>query len=373
VISAAQQNPLFSHCDKMQSLLLLFGFFCNYAHASPEVVLITSLQTIPEPTVFAAAKGNVMTNRVFENLMSIGENCFSAKKVVVLVDRFLPVALATPRLLDAINRAHELFPERAELMKSSRSSSNQSSSISNAEIFSSCITARVVGHQPTYAEILEFASSRPFHGELVAVANADIVLRNTDRLNRAAFASEKPSGVLSDKPLALALSVSVHPGLTCAKKTSPKSAEPNMCASYAQGFSWDAHIFMSPLTVDFNLLEYLLPIPVFPNALGAENRVGFMLTAAGYEVRNPCLDIVAEHWHCSSKSHGRSGRVDASVSVIGVDPPSSIPNSTAWVDAGLWQTVSSKVSTAILSRPKSTNWVWITRCEGGRGVLEKTL
>ena len=42
------------------------------------------------------------------------------------------------------------------------------------------------------------------------------------------------------------------------------------------------------------------------NAVGAENRAGFMLLAAGYDLRNPCLSIVAEHRHCAAKTHARS-------------------------------------------------------------------
>ena len=42
------------------------------------------------------------------------------------------------------------------------------------------------------------------------------------------------------------------------------------------------------------------------NAMGAENRAGYMLQEAGYDLHNPCLSIIAEHRHCAAKTHARS-------------------------------------------------------------------
>ena len=50
-------------------------------------------------------------------------------------------------------------------------------------------------------------------------------------------------------------------------------------------------------------LDYSLLSGVYMNMMGAENRAGYFLHSAGYELRNPCAIVKAEHWHCAPKSH----------------------------------------------------------------------
>ena len=204
----------------------------------------------------------------------------------------------------------------------------------------------VFGAQPTYEDMFRFANSNPLTccGRLVALSNSDVVLRHAERLDPRAFdyraqwshyasaaAPLSESQALSPPPRPLAYVLSVQPV--------PNSCGRNKdyCIKFRKaGVSWDIHVFMTPLrdpsmpmsplstsplkpaspklttfprqhsfggamkndTLDFSLLE-----GVFMNMMGAENRAGFFLHSAGYELRNPCAIIVAEHWHCAQKTH----------------------------------------------------------------------
>jgi hypothetical protein len=253
------------------------------------------------------------------------------------------------------------------------------------------LSAEAVGAQPTYAEVLRYADAEWPRATLVAVANADVVLRGADRLDARGFAasadtrshtSKSPGG---GRPLALVLSVTAAPLLgEAASSGERKSCGVDQCGAVAFGWSWDVHVYETPLSpaVNFSLLEAVAPHPVYMNAMGAENRVGWMLHRGGYELRNPCVDVVAEHWHCAAKTHakpaqraggggGRSGnrsrgqaaksRVDAAVA-------------SAEEAVEIQERLNSAGYRHETTNPTTTRFFWVPRAEpgGGRGVHSRS-
>ena len=196
----------------------------------------------------------------------------------------------------------------------------------------------VYGHQPTYAELFRYASIK-FPHSVVALLNADVALRNTHRLDLQAFCDRKPGARMTSAhvrpPLALVLSTRKP-----STRRDPKTCRPvvDRCSWAAwrkahasaaaatnlpPGRSWDVTIFRAPLlsTADYSLLEVPSPSalstwpdrwqhllrPVYMNSNGAERRAVDFLLRAGYEVRNPCEVIHAEHFHCVPQKTHRPG------------------------------------------------------------------
>ena len=168
------------------------------------------------------------------------------------------------------------------------------------------ITAHVYGHQPTYAELFRYASYG-LPGRIVALMNADIVLRNMDLIDASAFDDDE------DSRLALALTVREATGAFM-RECSKEGRIIDRCNEKGKGttYSWDGFVFSSPLpaTSRYDMLEEFRPVPVYMNEMGAENRAKQFMTASGYDLVNPCYCSLAEHWHCAAKMHRSSTRVD---------------------------------------------------------------
>lgn len=149
------------------------------------------------------------------------------------------------------------------------------------------IRAVVFGTQPTYAQLFQFANEH-LHGRIVALMNADIRLKNLDRIDADAFYASPP----------LALVIAVEPPSVRPCRRVPED-RCNVTLWQWAGSSWDVEIFKAPLVnPNFDLLDKMPPAPIYMNEQGAENRAGFFLAAAGYELYNPCHNHLAEHWHC---------------------------------------------------------------------------
>ena len=220
------------------------------------------------------------------------------------------------------------------------------------ELLEGALTQKLSGHifgeQPTYWDMFQFADTSPLvgPGKLVAIANADVVLRHGERLDPELFhpsnsvvverSSEAAGGgavvrhfELQPRPLALVLSVVPRQGAHGCNVV-------NHCTQSKVGLSWDVHIYESPLrnpavtnggervtshrthgrTVSDALNRSLLE-GVYMNMIGAENRAGFFLHHAGYQLANPCSTVVAEHWHCALKEHNSAPLPEAWVASEG--------------------------------------------------------
>jgi len=265
-------------------------------HPATSVVVLTTIPLVPQ--VFPA---DPKKDHVVESLLALGAMCSEAgiEHVRVLLDEVhTDDASPTAHLRSAVARAAAQYTDRASViirhLNASDASGAAGSHATNLVQALEKLEAMVFGRQPTYADMFRHAGEA-FPGRLVAVANADIVLRGAHRLDAAAFAE---GGADGRRPLALALSATVVKGAGCGD---------DLCGKFPMGWSWDVHVFRAPLArgFDYALLEALPPAPVFMNAMGAEGRVGFALASAGYELLNPCVDVAAEHWHCAPKTHAK--------------------------------------------------------------------
>lgn len=158
------------------------------------------------------------------------------------------------------------------------------------------LSARVHRSQPTYAAMFRYSNEYP---GLVAVMNADVVLRNLEFLDEDAF----------DVPPLFALVLSVvppSPPFECRERFIV-----DKCAWRFGAYTWDVTIIKAPLVAPrYDLLEALEPVPVYMNQQGGETRAGHFLAGSGYHLFNPCRTIRAEHWHCSAQTHHGAVRVD---------------------------------------------------------------
>lgn len=307
-------------CNKQFQLLFLLLWVIS---ACSNISLITTIHQI-------STDGFKPSVHLSEVLLSLGENCRSDQisNIHVLIDTGVDNEDVTKKLRKAVLQAQlsslvavgtiRGYNVSAHEIKSEISSLNK-------------LVAIVFGKQPTYAEMFKYADSKLSHS-MVAILNADIVLHGLHRLDYEAF----------DSLIAHTIAVS----------TSKEGCGEDEC-SKPQGWSWDVHIFKSPLapSVNYSLLEVTEPTPVYMNAMGAENRVGYMLKMGGYSLSNPCRDIVAEHWHCGAKEHFGRKRVDSKIE----DP---------LIEKGIFSDV---IRWGI--KPKATTkFFWVPRCDGGVGI-----
>jgi len=167
------------------------------------------------------------------------------------------------------------------------------------------ITAHVFGHQPTYSELFRYASYA-LPDRVVALINADVVLRNLELLESDAFFVED-----NEPPLAMVLTVRT-PRSPNFLRHCEKPVQDRCVGWTSAGKSYDGFVFKSPLpsTVRWDMLEEFQPLPVYMNEAGAENRAKQFLSASGFVLVNPCLHFLAEHWHCRRKMHHQDTRVD---------------------------------------------------------------
>lgn len=142
------------------------------------------------------------------------------------------------------------------------------------------IEFKVIGHQPTYKEIIDYVISRFTEKEIVCIMNADIF-----------FNSEKDHLLIqkhlsTDSLFALTRHEITDEGHTIhSLETCPFTTD--------SGGSSDTFIFYSPIKSNFDTstLNY------HQNMFGAENVFMKAWTDAGYKVYNPCDDIITLHMH----------------------------------------------------------------------------
>lgn len=147
-----------------------------------------------------------------------------------------------------------------------------------AEPYSSKAIFLVVGHQPTYREIMEYVKRTFPPNELICVMNGDIYFR-----------SEKDHSLIKEyiKPnylFALTRHEITNEGHTvCNLDTCP----------FTGGGSCDTFLFLTPLADSLEIET----VGFRQNLFGAENVFMKMWHTAGYEIWNPCGDIVTLHLH----------------------------------------------------------------------------
>lgn len=154
------------------------------------------------------------------------------------------------------------------------------------------VSATVVGRQPTYLDLFQYVDAE-LANRTVALANADVVLRHLDQVDEL-------------RNLVLVVSVRTPEGAFgrgCSKADRRIFRLTDRCLWERAGTSWDVFIFEAPLrNPKYDIL--LEPArPLFMNQWGAENVAGHFLASSGYELANPCLHGIAEHWHCSGRTH----------------------------------------------------------------------
>ena len=348
------------------------------------------MKEIPADHEISAAE-SPSENHALEVLLVLRANCDQsgiAAVHVVLDDGPDSAASSTARLRSAVAHASSRFAAHLVPMRSNHSAGGNTSDRPLRKI-----RASVFSRQPTYAELFRFAEELPHvkssavslrrrspKVHLVALANADIFLRNSELLDTSSFLSDAAAAT-PRRPLALTLTSSALSG----------GCGPDSCSTAPQGWSWDVTIFAVPFAnpLNYSMLESLQPFPVYMNALGAENRVGLMLSAAKYELRNPCHVIQAVHVHCATKTHARL------LDHAGVGGPpvmSADAKRNARSGGGGGRAAAARVDAAVedelvaerlaaaaraagglrrLPRPISTRLFWVQRCDGGRGVRDR--
>ena len=245
-----------------------------------KVTLFTTMPFIAKPAVMN------MSKHFFETLIALGENARSPEiqRVHVVVDRLLEET-SEDTLSEFLRKAITQQQERYRTFLGGDFALTSEEDLEKVDV-------AVYGSQPTYADMFRYANKN-LTNSLVALTNADVVLRNLNRIDPDAFLPQPHQR-------RLALTLAVHPP----NGTYSRMCKPTLRCVRGQG-SWDTHLFFSPLPDDarWEWLEDVQPNPVYMNMIGAENRVGIFLHASGYDLRNPCHDIIAEHWHCSPKTH----------------------------------------------------------------------
>lgn len=216
---------------------------------------ITMLTTLPY-----VPGNNLSSEHLNETLIALAENCKSeaVTEIRVVLDHHHDDDLHATRALQesVLARVVELSMRQAV-----RASARRWKPANEYEVAK--IKVHVYGRQPTYSDMFRYASHH-LRGRIVALANADIVLRNLRLVDADTLRSQKLALVLSVRP--------PTPGsgplpLICHK------AVFNRCDNWYTGGSWDCEIFYSPLTNPrYYLLDEREPRPVYMNQNGAENR-----------------------------------------------------------------------------------------------------
>ena len=137
----------------------------------------------------------------------------------------------------------------------------------------------VVGHQPTYKEIMEYVKKTFVEKEIVCVMNADI------------FFNSENDYLLIEKHLQPhhLFSLTRHEFTDTGHKTHTAES----CPFTVGGGSSDTFIFYTPLreNLDISKMDFR------QNLFGAEGVFMKPWSDAGYEIWNPCDDIITVHLH----------------------------------------------------------------------------
>jgi hypothetical protein len=149
----------------------------------------------------------------------------------------------------------------------------------STEDYASKIFFTLVGHQPTYKEIMEYVKATFLTKEIVCIMNADIFFNSTN------------DTYLIQKHLRpnYLFSLTRHEITDEGHKTHNLET----CPFTGNGGSSDTFIFYTPLrdTLDITHMDFR------QNLFGAEAVFEKFWVDAGYEMWNPCDDIITLHLH----------------------------------------------------------------------------
>lgn len=160
------------------------------------------------------------------------------------------------------------------------------------EAFRSKIVYSIVGHQPTYKEIVDYVKQTFPTKEIVCIMNADIF-----------FNSQKDHEIIEKylKPNYL-FSLTRHEISDEGHKTHTSET----CPFTVGGGSSDTFIFYTPLSdsLDTTKMDFR------QNLFGAEAVFMKAWVDAGYEIWNPCDDIITLHLHQDRYHFERYATID---------------------------------------------------------------
>jgi hypothetical protein len=145
------------------------------------------------------------------------------------------------------------------------------------------VTITHMAQQPTYADLAEYANQH-LQGQVAIMMNVDNVF--TDGVQ--GFHSMAANQVFS---ISRHLSKEVAYA-NCEDHSQPGSTGLNQCATYIGSF--DAFGFVAPLAS-----EVVRSLSYKQNLMGADVATVAVFRHFGFEVINPCKDIVLLHNHCS--------------------------------------------------------------------------
>lgn len=166
---------------------------------------------------------------------------------------------------------------------------------------------------PMYSTFLEYIDQH-LTGELVALANADVVFDDTlSLINPEHFAAEANG---QQNAYVLSVESPIFGDGGAYKERFGKDCDSQRRCTIGKyngwlwgGRSWDAYIYRPPLPRKFKFES--VSFPMF--WLKAENNVGKEMVRSGLKISNPCLHVHVYHWHCiGEKMHGdlRSSPLD---------------------------------------------------------------
>ena len=157
------------------------------------------------------------------------------------------------------------------------SAANYYHAVANGYIHKAVFT--VVGHQPTYKEIVEYVRQTFTTKEIVCIMNGDIFF-NSENDHLLIEKYLKPNHLFS---------LTRHEITDVGHKTHT----PESCPFTVNGGSSDTFIFYTPLpdTLDTSQMNFR------QNLFGAEAVFMKPWSHAGYEIWNPCDDIITLHLH----------------------------------------------------------------------------
>lgn len=166
------------------------------------------------------------------------------------------------------------------------------------------IHAEIFGRHATYVDLLNYSNTR-LAGRVVAMLNADIVLRNAARVDLAEL--RRSSTVLT---LSVTLPSGRYGEFCAANATQFLRNECNESNSKRGLNSWDVFVFAAPIRggpMQFHVFDF--KGPVYMNSWGGEYRALIFFRKMHYTWYNPCTTVIAEHWHCLGGKTHASGSV----------------------------------------------------------------
>lgn len=282
------------------------GGSCNNASNATwaPLTLITTLPGVPENTKLVAPSRGTVNVHFYDGLLAIGENARGPSIVAihVLLDEF---SGSDTQATEALRESIAAEQQRRAAWKGRRSPQGWKPWFpADARTELVKVKAHVVGSQPTYSDMFRFAC-RELPNRTVGITNSDVVLRNPEILDYDAFSRR------SSPPFALCISLRKPsiPYTAVCQHTHIQYVDRciNEWGEGRGGASWDVLVFQSPLVNPrYEFLDELEPLPVYMNSNSGEQRTGYFLVNSGYRLYNPCLKLVAEHWHCTKQTHHSS-------------------------------------------------------------------